>query len=332
MKKNGTESLISIVIPTYNKAKLAIETLNSVLAQTYTNWECIVVDDGSNYENYKLLEDYISSQPKIALFKRPKEKLKGANACRNYGLSLCKGNFVQFFDSDDLMLKTCLEYRVEYLKDEKFDFIVFKMSNVDSENFNEYIDINLNLDWEGVLMNFIEGQKLPWNLQRVLFKKDIIENGITFNEKLKRFQDIEFHIKLLVTKKPVFKILTQVDCLYRRTSENNPRSSDFFKDVFQSIPVFLNSIIEVLPNNILKDNKRNLQIWLYNVISLYTVNELKSTDFKPVISAARKYLNVSSKQILILNLLFFGKRNLNRVKGKTRFFNLLNTLYIIRST
>ena len=323
MENNSTESLISIVIPTYNKAQLAIETLNSVLAQTYTNWECIVVDDGSNYENYKLLQDYINNHPKITLFKRPKEKIKGANACRNYGMSLCKGNFIQFFDSDDLMLKTCLEYRVEYLKDEKLDFVVFKMSNVESGNFKEYIDVNLGCDWEGVLLNFVGGQKLPWNLQRVLFKKGIIENSITFNENLKRFQDIEFHIKLLASKKPVFKIVTQVDCLYRKASENNPRSSEFFIDIFQSIPIFLDSIIEVLPNNILKEKNRNLQIWLYTIISLYTIPEISNQLIKPVIKSAKDKLGVNLKQVLILKLLIFGKKKLGAIKGRSLFFRLI---------
>lgn len=323
--------LVSIIIPTFNKADLAIETLKSVIAQSNTNWECIIVDDGSKIEEYNTILNFTKTDQRFTLHKRPSNTPKGANTCRNYGMLLSKGKYIQFFDSDDLMLEDCLKNRVRYLEKNNKDFVVFSMGILKGDSYVSDTENTIVNNWEEAIHAFVGPKRLPWNLQRTLYNTDVIKNKIAFNEDLKRFQDIEFNIRLLSLLRPSFKINVTIDCVYRKASENNPRSSEFFKDVFQSIPIFLNSIIEVLPNNILKDNKRNLQIWLYNVISLYTVNELKSNDFKPVISAARKYLNVRGKQILILNLLFFGKRDLNRVKGKTRFFNLLNTLYITKS-
>lgn len=96
-------SLVSIIIPTYNRAHLLGETLNSVMAQTYRNWECIVVDDGSTDHTNELLEFYNKKDSRIQYHHRPKSYPKGANPFRNYGFKLSHGEYVQWFDSDDII-------------------------------------------------------------------------------------------------------------------------------------------------------------------------------------------------------------------------------------
>ncbi len=76
--------IIIIIIPTYNRAHLIGETLDSILAQTYTNWECIVVDDGSTDETDSLLAAYCAKDKRFQYQHRLSDRPKGANACRNY--------------------------------------------------------------------------------------------------------------------------------------------------------------------------------------------------------------------------------------------------------
>src|SRR5690554_5935610 len=95
--------LVSIIIPTYNRAHLIGETLDSVLAQTYTNWECIIIDDGSSDNTEQLLSKYTEKDLRFQYLTRPSNSPKGANACRNFGLENSKGDYVNFFDSDDIM-------------------------------------------------------------------------------------------------------------------------------------------------------------------------------------------------------------------------------------
>ena len=78
--------LVSIIIPTYNRAHLIGETLDSVLAQTYQNWECIIVDDGSSDSTDSLIATYKTIDVRFQYLHRTPEKIKGANACRNIGL------------------------------------------------------------------------------------------------------------------------------------------------------------------------------------------------------------------------------------------------------
>ena len=95
--------IVSIIIPTYNRAHLISETLDSILTQTYTHWECIVVDDGSDDSTAELLAGYCKKDARFQYHQRPNDRPKGANACRNYGFELCKGEYINWFDSDDLM-------------------------------------------------------------------------------------------------------------------------------------------------------------------------------------------------------------------------------------
>lgn len=107
--------LVSIIIPTYNRAHLIGETLESIIAQTYQNWECIIVDDGSSDYTDELMFFYCGRDGRIKYHHRPKGREKSANVCRNYGFELSKGEFIQYLDSDDLLSEHKIEEQVEIL-------------------------------------------------------------------------------------------------------------------------------------------------------------------------------------------------------------------------
>src|SRR5690606_22649204 len=119
------QPLVSIIIPTFNRAHLIGETLDSVLVQTYTNWECLVVDDGSTDETEALLSTYVSNDNRFQYHKRPDMYLAGGNGARNYGLKLSSGKFVQWFDSDDIMYSNYLQERVDVFSTHKDVDVVF---------------------------------------------------------------------------------------------------------------------------------------------------------------------------------------------------------------
>lgn len=112
----SSSDLVSIIIPTYNRAHLISETLDSIKAQTYTDWECIVVDDGSHDGTEHLLEYYAKNDSRFKYYKSPSSKPKGANACRNFGFEVSSGVFIQWFDSDDFMFEAFLEIKINAFK------------------------------------------------------------------------------------------------------------------------------------------------------------------------------------------------------------------------
>jgi glycosyltransferase involved in cell wall biosynthesis len=98
--------LFSVIIPTYNRAYLISETINTVLLQTYKNFELIIVDDGSTDNTEKIIEEKFSSEKRIKYFYKKNEE---RGAARNFGLKNAKGDYAVFFDSDDMMKPHYLE-------------------------------------------------------------------------------------------------------------------------------------------------------------------------------------------------------------------------------
>ena len=110
-------NLVSVIIPTYNRSQYLGETLESIIDQTYEQWECLVIDDGSNDETEDLMIGYENKDGRITYRKRPDSFSKGANGSRNYGLTLSKGEFIAFCDDDDYWLPTKLEKQIPVFKD-----------------------------------------------------------------------------------------------------------------------------------------------------------------------------------------------------------------------
>jgi glycosyltransferase involved in cell wall biosynthesis len=181
--------LVSIIIPTYNRAHLIGETLESVMAQTYVNWECIVVDDGSTDNTTDILQKFINKDNRIQQHQRPSNRAKGANACRNYGLELSKGEYVNWFDSDDLMLPEFLEVKIKTLIEGHLDFVFSHSENIDENGKISQIYTESNLGKEINAYNYIK-QHIGWITIDFMVKKATI--NIRFNEQLKSGQEYNF--------------------------------------------------------------------------------------------------------------------------------------------
>jgi glycosyltransferase involved in cell wall biosynthesis len=126
-------SEISIIIPTYNRSHLIGKTLESILAQTFQNWKCIVVDDNSTDNTNEVMKDYCEKDQRIRFIKRPSNLKKGANSCRNYGFEKSSSPFIKWFDSDDIMYPNHLELMYSKLVDNDLDFVISDSRNFDSE-------------------------------------------------------------------------------------------------------------------------------------------------------------------------------------------------------
>lgn len=184
--------LVSIIIPTYNRADLIGNTLDSILAQTYTNWECIVVDDGSTDDTEIVVMDYVKSDARFQYHKRPETKIKGANACRNFGFEISKGELVNWFDSDDLMLDVALQSKLDAF-DDSIDFVIGNSLNFDEEGtISRPYQLNYNIPITAE--NFIN-QTIGWITNDVLVKREVVK--ISFNEQLKSGQEYNFFSRLL---------------------------------------------------------------------------------------------------------------------------------------
>ena len=218
------QPLVSIIIPTYNRAHLIGETLDSVLTQTYTHWECIVVDDGSTDETSEVMQPYLDKDPRFQYHHRPKNRPKGANACRNYGFKLSKGKYIQWLDSDDLIKCDKLAVQISRLHYENPDVIStcdwynFKKTLADAtivdcgfayQSFNE---IELFLDALGQRHGFFPPHTY-------LMSKSLIKSAGEWREDLQINQDGEFMSRIFACRPKIAFCKTAV--YYREPSFEN---------------------------------------------------------------------------------------------------------------
>ena len=189
--------MISIIIATYNRAAYIAETLTSIANQTYKDFECIIVDDGSTDNSEEIVLQFVENDKRFIYINRPDTVPKGANYSRNYGYTLSTGSPVKFFDSDDVMLPHHLQTSMDYFEKGDYDFVVG-----DCINFNEtgLLERPYEIDRttaELTAMRFADF-KTAWITNDLLVKR-IFADQIDFAGSIRdQASEYQYNIKLLL--------------------------------------------------------------------------------------------------------------------------------------
>ncbi len=127
------EELVSIIMPCYNSEKFIGEAIESVLAQTYSNWELLITDDCSKDSSRKIVEEYEKKDNRVKLFCLKENS--GSGIARNKSIEEAKGRFIAFLDSDDIWFPNKLELQIKFMMDNNYEYV---------NSWFEYSDLNLN--------------------------------------------------------------------------------------------------------------------------------------------------------------------------------------------
>jgi len=299
------QPLVSIIIPTYNRAHFIGETLDSVSRQTYLNWECIVVDDGSTDKTVELLQAYCRKDTRFKYHLRPFNRAKGANACRNYGFEISNGMYVNWFDDDDVMLPDFIEKKVLLFENKpNLEGVISKTIMFD---FNLKIEIgkeNRTFLSDSLLEDFAS-LKSSWYICDVMWSKCFLKEKQLFNEQLKAGQDRDFHIRMLLAA-PKLEVLDAYLTKYRKHPDNITAKIDH--------PV---KGVELRISHIQSVSKLIAEIQNHGKLS----EELKIIYFKSFIKYLPfLYKNANGKRLLIklLRKLSFPHKSI--LLGWLRFF------------
>lgn len=215
---------VSIIIPTYNRALLIGETLDSVIAQTYGNWECIVVDDGSYDNTEEIISSYCKKDQRIKFHHRPEIRKKGASACRNFGLEKSIGELIQFLDSDDLLAKNKLEEQLKLYKPEEKSLITCKWGGFEDSSiltkrfkykYNSYRNFKKGIDLLNTFGNYNE--YFPPHVY--LTPRILIEKSGLWNERLTNNDDAEFFTRVILNASKII-FSPKTSAYYRYSSTN----------------------------------------------------------------------------------------------------------------
>ena len=218
-----TEKLISIITPTYNCGKFIARTMDSALAQTYKNWEMIIVDDCSKDNTKEIVEEYMKNDSRIKY--HILDKNSGAAVARTTAMKLAEGNYMEFLDSDDIWMPEKLEKQIKWMEENGYDFSCTAYEQIDEEDnllgkkiktikktdYNRLLldcpvgnsTVMYNVDKMGkfevpdirkrnddaLWLQMLKKEKYIWGMPDVLMKYRIRQNSISSN----KFSVIKYH-------------------------------------------------------------------------------------------------------------------------------------------
>jgi glycosyltransferase involved in cell wall biosynthesis len=210
-----TNELVSIILPTYNRLELLKEAIDSVLKQTYTNLELIVIDDGSSDETRSYVENHLDKRIRFI-----SQENMGRSSARNAGFLECKGELISFIDSDDLYLPNKIEIQVKYLSENPEYEVMYTAADCFAGSNYESLMHRYNAESCGSIYQEIAAYvPLTICLPTVMFRRVVFETIGLFDITLDRFEDTDYWRR--ISKDFQFGALNEVTCLIRTHGGNS---------------------------------------------------------------------------------------------------------------
>lgn len=268
------DSLVSIIVPIYNAEKYLDSCIQSVLRQTYTNWELILIDDGSTDKSGRIAEEYGFADERITVFH---QKNLGVSLARNQGIDEATGNYVVFLDADDELIEDCLAKTVNIAEETNAD-IVAGRSCEDQELFQDRII------WTGAeaLENSLKDHLFTYSACAKLIRREFI-GKTRFTPDIRINEDSYFVFQLLC-KQNVFVLTNDVIYFYRANSESSSRTvfSEKYFDILKVSDLKYKKIEEQFPqmHDLAKNMLLKARMNVLRILAVRTRDEYRDVEKK----------------------------------------------------
>ncbi len=215
--------IVSIITPAYNAAKFIGETIESVLRQTYSNWELLICDDCSTDDTVKIVEQYGVADSRIRLLSTP-QNTGSPSIPRNISLNEAKGKYIAFLDADDIWFPEKLEEQLVFMENNHYDFVYSNYEKMDFQGKRK--DRYVCTRSTSTFWDILESNGIP--CLTVLLRREIIDD-IHFKQFPK--EDYVFWLEILRTRGIVAYNTNKIHAVYREAK--NSRSGNKVKMIKQ---------------------------------------------------------------------------------------------------
>lgn len=201
---------ISVVIPAYNASAYIADAIKSVQEQTFTQWQLIVVDDGSTDNTSEIIKGYLSDS-RIKLIK---QENKGVSAARNAGIKEAQGKYITFLDADDYYLPYNLQRKHEYLQSKaEADFVYSDVMQCDDKLNDRRVEKGVDAYNLFTKVMLWQGETIPTLPSNVMVKAALMKEKFLFDEYLSNCADR--YMKILLSKNATGAYVPEVLVKYR---------------------------------------------------------------------------------------------------------------------
>lgn len=191
---------VSIIMATYNRAQFIMESIKSIQNQTFKNWECLIIDDGSTDNTKNILEPLLNEDKRFKYLRRTSNYQKGLPGSRNYGLDEAKGDYIIFFDDDDIAHPQNLEICVHELNTKDITFCRY-IRNVFTGNFDYNFDYSQGYKYFFIDkrdINQILKNELQFNSCAVMWTSECYKTH-RYTEHLKCAEERELYARIITS-------------------------------------------------------------------------------------------------------------------------------------
>ncbi|MDP5078197.1 MAG: glycosyltransferase family 2 protein [Nonlabens sp.] len=314
------DKIVSIIIPSYNRGHCIANTLSSLTAQTYKNWECLVVDDGSDDNTAQIVEELANLDKRITWLRRPSNRTKGANACRNIGIEQSKGDYIIFLDSDDTLHEQCLQWRLQAFEQKQdVDAVVFRTGLLQTDGTAKPFNITTNKSLNSAeYSRLFLSYEIPWQITNPMWKRAVFETYGGFDEKLQRFQDVDLHTNLLLQGVKVVNV-DIIDFYYRIEDElHKYQDIVFIEKATSAILAYITKYLAIDKTQVLNQHeiKAALQKMYLKTIKKFIYDKNRLTLFKTFIAFNKEQNLLNWKLTRALKMLYIVEKiGLLKIKG-----------------
>ncbi len=228
MDNINKDTLVSIIIPMYNCEPYFDETIASVFAQTYTNWEAICVDDCSKDGSLALARKYAESDPRIKVYAH--EVNSGAFAARNTALSKCTGRYIAYLDSDDIWMPEKLEKQLKFMAEKNIDVCITGYQTVESDGtFRNNVKVPERTNYKQMLSNTLTCT------HTIVFDTKTVDPSLLVMPSIRAGQDLATWLNVLKNGHDIYG-MPDIMAKYRQHSKSI--SSNKFKAIKRTWNVY----------------------------------------------------------------------------------------------
>nr|WKN36962.1 glycosyltransferase family 2 protein [Tunicatimonas sp. TK19036] len=323
--------LVSIITPVFNRQAYISDAIQSLLKQTYSNWEMIVIDDGSQDDTPIVVKEFSKYDKRIKYKKRIDEP-KGAQSCRNIGISHASGKYVIFLDSDDYLASFCLRQRVSFIEEyPNLDFAVFAGLIFNEVPGDNDVLISENRALESHIDTFLNLDAPFLNLNPIWKRKSLIKSSLHWDTDVLAFQDIDFHIAAL-SKNLIYTTAYQFppDCFWRKhMGEHIGKSIYHINTVNSHYKLFLKISSELEEAGMLTSRRKQLIFGLFfeNVVRQYLMQGMyeKAVEVMKLLEEDKQI----SKNVKLEGLAYIACFRIYRKLNSEIFIKIVNKAYYL---
>lgn len=254
---NTSQPIISIIVPVYKVERYLKECLNSIKCQTYSDWECILVDDGSPDGSGKICDEYASIDSRFRVIHR---KNGGVSAARNTALVEAKGKYISFVDSDDYIYPCYLETLLNMLEKSGADVAQVGMEMIFTtfKRKMNFVEKEVVMDRRQLVVELIKNSVVPSYLWNKMFRRDVI--SIPFPEGV-NYEDI---CAMTEWSRNICRVVFSPEILYayrqRKGSIVNDLSVENCRDYLYALKMRMRCMIELEPDAV-DDETVERSVW-----------------------------------------------------------------------